>query len=282
MYIFRRRPCVIRGWCRADIYYQHGDVLSDNTPSTSSLSLAPMTPQRMESPGINGTPLKLARPFLHPTVSRLRSYTPQASRAPSDASGATLYSQVIDATSPSPSHFSDMSRMSSQSNLHAKSSAGQDTPAGHASHSEREVFKWTELRNITHHLYSAASQKASSVLGAPTLGSPMVLAANGLICVGTNEGKIAIYDFKQILKCVCGNETLCMPCVSRSLVCLSDKLHYRSQNCRSCDCSCFVARPHVCRVRTYNWLYPTFRSKKSTFPSTVCTADYLGRCGIGS
>jgi len=34
----------------------------------------------------------------------------------------------------------------------------------------------------------------------------MVLAANGLICVGTQTGHIVVFDFKQNLKCICGTE----------------------------------------------------------------------------
>jgi hypothetical protein len=99
-----------------------------------------------------------------------------------------------------------MSRMSSLSNLRALSS--NDTPRtanGHAKDFEREVFKWTQLRNISHHIYSDKAQKASAVLGT-SLGSPTVLGANGLICVGTDEGFVVVYDFKQTLKCICGND----------------------------------------------------------------------------
>lgn len=67
----------------------------------------------------------------------------------------------------------------------------------------QDVFKWTDLLVITQAVYSKASQKASTILGAPMLGSPTVLAANGLICIGTTEGKVAVYDFKQTLICVC-------------------------------------------------------------------------------
>jgi len=91
--------------------------------------------------------------------------------------------------------------MSSSSNLQSATSRGGtllDTPRP-----EQEVFKWTDLNTITQMLYSKASQKASTLLGAPALGLPTVLAANGLICVGTTEGKVVVYDFNQTLLCVC-------------------------------------------------------------------------------
>ncbi|KAG1813729.1 Golgi CORVET complex core vacuolar protein 8-domain-containing protein [Suillus variegatus] len=47
--------------------------------------------------------------------------------------------------------------------------------------------------------------KASSVLGDIIAGAPMVLAANGFICVGTDKGRIFVFDFKQSLKCICGS-----------------------------------------------------------------------------
>ncbi|KAJ3735742.1 Golgi CORVET complex core vacuolar protein 8-domain-containing protein [Lentinula guzmanii] len=181
------------------------EVLSDQTHSTPIT-----TPPRLASPAPADTPLKLARPFLHPTVSRLRSYAPQHSPVPSNSS---LGTNAIHAASPAPSHFSSMSRMSSISNFHAPSSAGlSDTvnPNGQPKASDRDVFKWTELRNISHYIYSAYSSKASSVLGT-ALGSPTVLAANGLICVGTDDGKISVYDFRQTLKCICHNPNPAQP-----------------------------------------------------------------------
>ncbi|KAJ3829116.1 Golgi CORVET complex core vacuolar protein 8-domain-containing protein [Lentinula raphanica] len=181
------------------------EVLSDQTHSTPIT-----TPPRLASPVLADTPSKLAKPFLHPTVSRLRSYTPQPSHVPSNSS---FGSNALHAASPAPSHFSSMSRMSSVSNFHAPSSAGQSETASPNSQSkatDRDVFRWTELRNITHYIYSAHSSKASSVLGT-AIASPTVLAANGLICVGTDDGKICVYDFRQTLKCVCQNSSAAQP-----------------------------------------------------------------------
>ncbi|KAK0226218.1 Golgi CORVET complex core vacuolar protein 8-domain-containing protein [Armillaria fumosa] len=144
--------------------------------------------------GSNG----LARPFLHPNVSRLRSFTPQSSRISSPTSGP-----VNHAPASSPSHFS-LSRVSSLSNLHTASGTEENgTSSSKPPHTD--VFKWTELRVIEQQL-KAKSPKVSSILGSPFLGSPTALAANGLICIGTEEGRICVFDFKQKLVCVCGTE----------------------------------------------------------------------------
>lgn len=178
-------------------------MTSDDTPSTpSNLPSFILTPERMSSP--MGTPSKLPKPFIHPTISRLRSYTPQTSNVPSSSSAGTFQSRHFDGVSPSHSHFSEISRSSSPFNVTATPNA-QALTNGHT-HPEREVFRWTQLRNVGHHIYAKASHKASAVLGSIALGSPMVLAANGLICVGTDSGRVFVFDFKQILRCICGND----------------------------------------------------------------------------
>ncbi|KAL0956581.1 hypothetical protein HGRIS_002719 [Hohenbuehelia grisea] len=181
------------------------DVLSDHTPSTPSMGTSlPMTPPRTGSPANYGSSSRLTKPFLHPTVSRLRSFTPQASRTQTPTGSVPL---AFDGMSPSPSHFSAISRMSSTSNLLSQSSqdlSGKDSEG--SSHTQREVFRWSILRNITQHVYSSAAQKAVAVLGGLSVGLPTVLAANGLICIGTDEGRVCVYDFHQNLRCVCGDE----------------------------------------------------------------------------
>ncbi|EKM54684.1 uncharacterized protein PHACADRAFT_96976 [Phanerochaete carnosa HHB-10118-sp] len=139
------------------------------------------------------------RPFLHPTVSRLRSTTPQASRTSSVTSVGTIDSKL--GISTPASHFSALSPTSSQSNLPEAPTHAHDAP----SQDEREVFRWSQLRNITELLYQKHGQKIANLIGAPNFGSPTVLAANGLICVGTNSGRILVFDFKQNLKCICGS-----------------------------------------------------------------------------
>lgn len=163
-----------------------------------------LTPERMASP--LGSSSKLSRPFLHPTISRLRSYTPQASRMPSSGSVGTLQSHTFDGISPSPSHFSDISRSSSPFNGNGNSNT-HGSKNGNTDDFSREVFRWTQLRNIGHQIYAKSSLKASTILGSIGLGSPMVMAANGLICIGTDSGRIFVFDFKQNLKCICGSES---------------------------------------------------------------------------
>lgn len=51
-------------------------------------------------------------------------------------------------------------------------------------------------------------------MGTTDLGAPTVMAANGLICVGTETGFICVFDFKQNLKCICGTDAIgedCLP-----------------------------------------------------------------------
>jgi hypothetical protein len=159
-----------------------------------------LTPERMLSP--TGTPSKLSKPFLHPTISRLRSYPLQTTNVPSAGTAGT---HIFDRGSASVSHFSDVSRSSSPFILNTTSDH-RNSQNGNI-HSDREIFRWTQLRNVGHHIYGKASQKAAAVLSSLALGSPTVMAANGLICVGTDSGRIFVFDFKQTLKCICGNDT---------------------------------------------------------------------------
>ncbi|KAF8513125.1 Golgi CORVET complex core vacuolar protein 8-domain-containing protein [Hysterangium stoloniferum] len=137
---------------------------------------------------IEDFPSKLTRPFLHPTISRLRSFVPQTSNK-----HIVSVSNHRDTIS-SPSHLS-ISRTSSTNNLHSHSEEdiNRRTPP-------REVFRWAVLQDIGQQIYS---RKAASVLGS-FHGSPTVFSANGLICIGTDRGRVLVFDFKQQLKCICG------------------------------------------------------------------------------
>ncbi|EPT04596.1 hypothetical protein FOMPIDRAFT_1113223, partial [Fomitopsis schrenkii] len=176
---------------------------SDETPSTPptppiAVSGAPSPPRPSGSNG-RSTPSRFSRPFLHPTISRLRSTTPQASRVPSSASVGTLFSHAPEGVSETPSHFSALSRSSSATNL-PSSGVNDKSPV---TSEPREVFRWTHLKTIGELLFS---QKAAALLGTENIGSPTVMAANGLICVGTDAGTAVVFDFKQNLKCICGTE----------------------------------------------------------------------------
>lgn len=175
------------------------DMLSDLSPPSSASPSGYLSPPPRVIVSGAPTPVKKAmRPFLHPSISRLRSTTPQTSRSPSVGSVGTMNSQT--GLSAPASHFSALSPTSSQSNLPEVPAAGTNGAATE----EREVFRWTQLRNITELVYGKhTQQKVASLLGTPSLGSPTVLAANGMICLGTDLGRILVFDFKQNLKCVC-------------------------------------------------------------------------------
>jgi hypothetical protein len=176
------------------MHVQHVDIQLDVSASTSaSLVMSSLPHSRVGSPAPSGPFLRLPKPFLHPNVSRLRSFTPKGSPAPSTGSP---HAQAINSFSPSPSHFSEISRTSSPSTGNNGPLIGQ----------EREVVRWTSLRSAGSHLYNQNPAKASSVLGDPITGAPMVMAANGFICVGTDKGRIFVFDFKQTLKCICGSD----------------------------------------------------------------------------
>ncbi|KZV93421.1 hypothetical protein EXIGLDRAFT_44787 [Exidia glandulosa HHB12029] len=148
--------------------------------------------ERAESPA--------SRPaFLHPTISRLRSFAPQHSPLGRIPSGSTVHSPFANDMSPQPSHFSAISRGTSW---------GEDLPQGTSTPKDEDAqkpFRWTILREIGHHIYASnKSAKAASMLGMH--GTATVLAANGLVCVGTNRGKTFVFDFKQQLRCICGTD----------------------------------------------------------------------------
>lgn len=183
------------------------DEFCDHSPVESLNGL--LTPEsRGSSTGSRILDFQLARPFLHPTVSRLRSYTPQSTKIGSNESSVTSHSHLYEGMSPSQSHFSSLSRMSSISNSQSVLLADERDVDTNTVRETRQVFKWTELQAITRTMFSKASQKASNVLGAPLLGSPTTLAANGLICIGTTEGKVVVHDFSQSLICVCESKII--------------------------------------------------------------------------
>lgn len=133
--------------------------------------------------------MSFTKPFLHPTISRLRSSPSQPlSRIPSPT---TVRSTSHEFSPPESSHFSALSH---------------EEQAHQNGHSDREVFHWNHLGLISKFMVAQSNSKVSNILGSPNLGSAMVLAANGLICIGTQTGLIVVFDFKQNMKCICGTE----------------------------------------------------------------------------
>ncbi|KAG8917008.1 Vacuolar protein sorting-associated protein 8 [Tulasnella sp. 417] len=188
------------------------DVMSDQASSE-----LPGTPPQNKSPtGLqppietSGPKLTPNRPYLHPTVSRLRSITPQqVSQLPSSSSVATLRSTTGLAVSPSPSHFSAISRASSYADEKSVSGASEaqasDSDVDTKPIKAKDAFRWTELKIVSDYIFQTTSQKASAVLGT-SWGTPTVMASNGFICVGTDRGLVVVFDFRQQFKCICGSE----------------------------------------------------------------------------
>ena len=169
---------------------------------------------------------KIAKPFLHPSVSRLRSrsvfaQTPESSLVSSSTNfGSPLPSQLFTSSSlHTTSHISPFSNTSHSSTIHSPNlSATVQPPSQTQSHreifnavirsTENEAFRWTNLHLISKDLFaSTAVKKAMTVLGARGYKTPTVLAANGSVCIGTSDGKILVYDFRQNLRCICGDES---------------------------------------------------------------------------
>ncbi|CUA66662.1 Vacuolar protein sorting-associated protein 8 homolog [Homo sapiens] [Rhizoctonia solani] len=148
----------------------------DSYPASTSKPISsPISPQRAVSPEPQD-PLK--RPaFLHPHVSRLRSFVPpDRNSSPSHASFASQGGLPV--PSAAESHFSAISRSSSRSRL-----------SDHSPKPIRDAFRWTTL-----HTASSLTHSAS------LYGRATVLAANGLICLGTSSSRALIFDFRQQLK----------------------------------------------------------------------------------
>lgn len=176
-----------------------------NSPPTNGLAIPG---------GSFAQPLRF--PFLHPSVSRLRSFTPQhRTRVPSSSTFHTSYGMAL---SPEPSHFSAISRASSVSvsldlarecnpldATHAIVSPPPNTSSVPEIFEHREVFRWTTLRQISSQIYSSLSSKAATILDT-RMGRPTVIVTGGLVCVGTDTGRTYIFDFKQQFKFICGPE----------------------------------------------------------------------------
>ncbi|CAL1707277.1 unnamed protein product [Somion occarium] len=191
--------------------------LDDEARRTGSRSASPESHFASSPPTITVSHapyalLPMERPFIHPAISRLRSVTPQASRTPSIGSFNTLIS-LRDLPSVSQSHFSALSRSSSTANIH-ESAATAGTSHDQQHH---DVFRWTRLKAVEDFIYGRQPSKAAAILGTPSLGSPTVLTSNGLVCIGTDLGRILVFDFKQNLRCVCGDDPRVGPVTALAL-----------------------------------------------------------------
>ncbi|EJU04436.1 hypothetical protein DACRYDRAFT_76893 [Dacryopinax primogenitus] len=107
--------------------------------------------------------------------------------------------------SPALSHFSDVSRASTPTRLddvsHEKSSVTSSQVPN-----PRQPFRWNILHALSTRIYPPSSSKPSAVLGLST-SLPTAIVANGLLCVGKTDGMTHVFDFRQHLRCTCGNET---------------------------------------------------------------------------
>ena len=183
------------------IHVEHADAAFSDPPSSAPSTT--FSPDRFASP-LPALP-NMKASFLHPTLSRLRSSFTQVPSQPNSV--ATSNSQLSNEHSPESSHFSALSN-------DRPTVIQPDTPRQPV----REVFQWTPLNAISNFVYPPKASKALNTMGAANLGMPTVMAANGLICVGTETGFICVFDFKQNMKCICGTDAIGkVVCLARSL-----------------------------------------------------------------
>ena len=174
------------------IHVEHAEAALSDPPSSAPSTT--FSPDRFASP-LPALP-NMKAPFLHPTLSRLRSSFTHVASQPNSV--ATSNSQLSNEHSPESSHFSALS------NDRPTMIQPEETPKRPG----REVFQWTPLNSISNFIYSQKASKALNTMGTTNLGTPTVMAANGLICVGTETGFICVFDFKQNLKCICGTDAI--------------------------------------------------------------------------
>ncbi|KAI0293200.1 Golgi CORVET complex core vacuolar protein 8-domain-containing protein [Russula brevipes] len=68
---------------------------------------------------------------------------------------------------------------------------------------ERSLVHAARARRAS--LCAAPLKQGASRPGCPAIGAPTVMAANGLVCIGTESGRVLVFDFKQTLRCICGD-----------------------------------------------------------------------------
>lgn len=148
---------------------------------------------------------------------------------------------------------------------------------------ERDVFRWTNLHTVTKEVYASANsatRKAITVLGAQRFETPTVLAANGYVCIGTSDAKILVYDFRQNLKCVCGEDLSGMFyfVLSHIFSCLrlaENPLGAVTALALSHDHTCVAAGYSTGHIQIYNLKNPTTPIR--SVPPTSLSLVYSGR-----
>lgn len=243
---------------------------------------------RVSAPVPRKASSKIAKPFLHPNVSRLRSHSP---RLPSSTSTRTpelpFSSSLTNFHSPSPSQLvtpsshslsrvPSSSKTSSHSATHSPNLSTTSQPHYSQSQShrevvqaviqsvEQEVFRWTNLHSISKEVYASdALKKAMTVLGARGFEAPTVLAANGYVCIGTSDGKILVYDFRQTMKCVCGEDSP------------DNRIGAVTALALSHDHTCVAAGYSTGHIQIYNLTNPTTPIR--SVPPTSLSLVYSGR-----
>lgn len=154
-----------------------------------------------------------------PSISRLRSHMRHPSSSSIDSSISSQQPHV--SRSVSSSHFSQLSRTTSSSTLHSLSSSNPAPPLSRPGPSSHPLLSdplhYTTLKRISYTLYPSRSSNKLASMGAlssetrgndvknpsslrPEFGVPSIMVANGLICVGTDQGWVGVWDFKGDMK----------------------------------------------------------------------------------
>ena len=176
--------------------------MSTSSRTRSESFASELSSARLEGHGDEQTVFtKQTNSFLHPSISRLRSTLGYSTNFGTETPSNDTLSPSKGDVSPSPSRLTAASHTSS-SNLNLHGSQTQTQSRGQY----LEPFRWTSLQVVNEFVYFKQHGKASAILGSPTPGSPTTLAANSLICIGTDAGKVWVFDFKQNLLCICGQE----------------------------------------------------------------------------
>ena len=175
------------------------DHRSNSSPSTVTSSRDDLRLSTGASPAsYNRKP----NPYLHPSVSRLRSHM----RSSSLSSQHSLPSRQDHLThSRIPSHFSQMSFTHSDSASVASDSRNPIPPIPATPQmpiKSEPAFNFHPLRQLS--AYLSLKQGGNQTVG--KIGRPTVMDVRGMIAIGTEGGHVAIFSFNQDLQCVLGSE----------------------------------------------------------------------------